>query len=248
MFFRIASKAFIHRRSRIAVAMLALSVGAAVTAAMLSVYYDAARKMRSELRAYGANVMIAPIPGQTFIGQDIVDQISNGQWPAEIAAASPFLYIVATERTGASSNRVVVNGTWIDASQKISPWWKVDGDWITDRGDLAHCLVGTRLARQLRLGLGQQLTLQYRDQSGEAGISNDNGGRSAHPDDDGDAKVEVAGILSTGGPEEDQILISLPAAQKLSGMANRLSAVAISALGDTSHIEGLAAQLNARMP
>lgn len=248
MFFRIAGKAFIHRRSRIAVATLALSVGAAVTAAMLSVYYDATRKMRSELRAYGANVMIAPAPGQAFLSQDTVDQISREHWPAEIAAAAPSLYIVATERTGASSNRVVIDGTWIDAARKINPWWKVDGDWITDRGNLFHCLVGARLARQLRLGLGQQITLQYHDRSLEDAGANGHGGKSVSSVNEAGAKVEVAGILSTGGPEEDQILISLPAAQELSGLTDQLSAVAISALGDTGQIESLAAQLNTRLP
>ena len=97
MFFRIARKALTHRRSRVIVAVLALAVGAAVAAAMLSVYYDAGRKMSRQLRAYGANVMLEPAAGNEFIRQGTMEQIASDCWPAEIAGAATFLYIVASE-------------------------------------------------------------------------------------------------------------------------------------------------------
>src|SRR5215467_12150652 len=147
MFFRIASKAIVHRRSRIAVAMVALIVGSAVTAAMLSVYYDAGRKMSREMRAYGANVMLAPAEDGAFIDERVMDDINSPQWPAEINAASPYLYAAATARAAASGEGtpVVLSGLWFDQIKKLNPWWQFSGRSIGERADDSYCLVGSAL-------------------------------------------------------------------------------------------------------
>jgi putative ABC transport system permease protein len=267
MFFRIVAKAMTHRRSRIAVALIALAVGASVAAAMLSVYYDAGRKMSRELRAYGANVMVSPSAGAQFIDQRIADDLTGQTWPAEIAGAAPYLYVVATaghtpdstldQALATPLTRVVVAGTWIDAARKVSPWWQISGQWVQSRNDDTHCLVGARLANQLGLRTGQQVTLIYGERPEASGA------RSGEPPGQRPEKsppkggttnpsrgsnFEITGILTTGGSEEDQIVLPLAAAQKLAGLDGRVSALAISAVGDTSQIEGLVSQINTRVP
>ena len=266
MFFRIVAKAMTHRRSRIAVALIALAVGASVAAAMLSVYYDAGRKMSRELRAYGANVMVSPFEGAQFIDQRIGDDLTTQTWPAEIAGAAPYLYIVATagankngdsKPNGESSDanldqgpltRVVVSGTWIDAARKVSPWWQISGQWIQSRNDMTHCLAGARLAKQLGLSAGQQVTLIYgeRPAADEASRARD-AAKTPNKTATG-SNFEIAGILTTGGGEEDQIILPLAAAQKLAGLDGRVSAVAVSAVGNTNQIEALVSQINSRVP
>jgi putative ABC transport system permease protein len=255
MFFRIARKALTHRRSRVIVAVLALAVGAAVAAAMMSVYYDAGRKISRQLRAYGANVMLAPTAGNEFIRQGTLEQIANDSWPAEVAGTAPFLYIVAGEGSDTDSTRVVVAGTWLDAARKISPWWKLDGSWVEDRNDLSHCIVGANLARQLRLTVGRHLILHYGEgprsvaaAGAEAAAGHDAGAGPRDLEKSTGSAFDVAGILTTGAGEDDQILVPLGAAQKLSGLDNRLSAIAISAVGDTGQIASLASEMNARLP
>ena len=228
--------------------MLALSVGAAVAAAMLSVYYDGARKMSRELRAYGANVMLAPAAGQEFIPQQTLSLITGESWSAEVASSAPFLYVVAVTGSPNNLTTVVVTGTWVDAARAVSPWWKIDGSWIDERNDSSHCLVGARLARQLGVGIGRNVVLGY----GGTVSTNPAETQSAVPSGQSqkpkESSFEVAGILSTGGDEEDQVLVSLAAAQKLSGLTDQLSSVEVSAIGDTGHIEALATQMNARLP
>src|SRR5262249_3076324 len=57
----------------------------------------------------------------------------------------------------------------------------------------------------------------------------------------------VAGLLDTGGPEDDQVIVTLTAAQQLSGLGGRLSAVAISASGSPAQIESLASSIDSHV-
>ena len=54
----------------------------------------------------------------------------------------------------------------------------------------------------------------------------------------------VAGILDTGGPEDDQVVVSLKSAQGLAGLPGQLSAIAISASGGQDRVEALASHIN----
>jgi putative ABC transport system permease protein len=253
MFLRILTKAMTHRRNRLGVATVALVVGSSVTTAMLSVYYDAGRKMNRELRAYGANVMLGPKDGSSF-DQSVMNTLASGEWPAEILAAAPFLYIVGevskTHRNttplasliaaapqsspdtaqGAQTGgprAIVVTGTWLDQARKASPWWQVKGDLMQSPDDEADCLAGSHLASQLHLNQNDWIELSY---------------ASARQ------QFKVAGILDTGGPEDDQVVISLNAAQRLSGLPDRLSAVAISASGRPDRVESMASSIGSRVP
>jgi putative ABC transport system permease protein len=252
MFLRILTKAMTHRRNRLGVAIVALVVGSAVTTAMLSVYYDAGRKMNREMRAYGANIMLGPKDGGS-VDQSVLDTLRSGELPAEILAAAPFLYIVAqasqkdhntapdTSLTaaaqsspdaagsvgGGSPGAIVVTGTWFDQARKASPWWQVKGDWISSPDDETDCLVGSHMASQMHLNQNDLIELSYAS------------GRQA---------FKVAGILDTGGPEDDQVIVSLKAAQRLSRLPDRLSAVAISASGSLDRVESLASSIESRLP
>lgn len=283
MFIRIAAKAMTHRRSRLAVATLALVVGSTITTAMLSVYYDAGRKISRELRAYGPNIMVGPKDG-ALLDQGAMDRVVSDRWPAELVAAAPFLYIVAEARQnpsvptqGTASARsasvapasqspgvaVVVAGTWLDQARTASPWWKVSGSWIESRDDESDCLVGAHLASQLRLNRNDRIELSYGDpEAPGGGVTTDEPSRwtrgsmagSLPSSNEAETAISrrgtfiVNGILDTGGPEDDQVLVSLKAAQRLSGLHGLLSAIAMSASGNPDRIESLGASIDSRIP
>src|SRR5262249_51794271 len=60
MFWRIIRRILASNRARLAVILLALGSGAVITAALLNLEVDAKRRLTTEFRAFGANVLIAP--------------------------------------------------------------------------------------------------------------------------------------------------------------------------------------------
>lgn len=60
MFWRIVRRLIAANRGRLIVILLALGAGAAVTAALLNLQIDAKKRLTTEFRAFGANVIIAP--------------------------------------------------------------------------------------------------------------------------------------------------------------------------------------------
>src|SRR5260370_34964149 len=60
MFWRIVRRLLAANRGRLFVILLALGAGAAVTAALLNLQVDAKRRLTTEFRAFGPNVVIAP--------------------------------------------------------------------------------------------------------------------------------------------------------------------------------------------
>jgi putative ABC transport system permease protein len=266
VFLRIVTKAMVHRKSRMAVAIIALVVGSTATAVMLSIYYDAGRKMTRELRAYGANIMLAPRDDESaaedwgkgdapqrrredaetakgkFIDENLLEELKAASWPAEIAGAAPYLYIVAA--AGPSADRtleVVVTGTDFEQVKKVSPWWQVDGDWprAGSPGDNNHqCLVGAKLASSLGLTKGQSLTILFGKNDEEAAVK---------PSAKAGENFKIAAVYTGGGVEDDQILLLLKEAQQMSGLGGRLSAVAVSAVGSAGDVEATATEMDRRL-
>ncbi|HLG17061.1 MAG TPA: FtsX-like permease family protein [Blastocatellia bacterium] len=250
MFFLIIRRALTQRGGRVVVALVALVVGASVAAAMLSVYYDAQQKMSRELRAYGANLMLSPAYSTGFIEQRVLNEIAGGGWPAEITGAEPYLYLVinASPTAGNAGDveaiRAVLAGTWLDQAKKVTPWWEVEGRWIEDRANASDCIVGRRLASQLGVRLGDAITVNFA--GADDGETRRRGDTATGRHSDVSQQFTVAGVLTTGSAEEDQIFVSLEAAQRLGGMAGRVSAIGLSVVGGSEVVEALADRIRAR--
>ena len=225
MFLRILWKLLGASRGRLTVALIALTSGAAVCSALLNVNLDAERKLTQEFRTLGANVVIAPpAAGSDAALADaaVLDRIA-ALHAARVVATAPYLYVAANS----GSQPVILAGTWFDQVSRMNSWWKLDGDWISSRDDRAHCLVGVTAARQLGLAPGGLVELR----SGGHNIS-----------------LTVAGIVTTGGAEDNQILTSLDAAQALAGLAGRVSLVQLSVSGTPAEIESVTRVLADALP
>ena len=220
MFLRILWKLLGASRGRLAVALIALTSGAAVCSAMLNVNLDAERKLTQEFRTLGANVVIAPPSGgeeAALADSAVLDRISALHL-SQVIATVPYLYVAVNS----GSQPVILAGTWFDQVAKMNSWWKLEGGWVSSRDDHEHCLVGFTAARQLGLAPGSMVQLR----SGDHNIS-----------------LTVAGIVTTGAAEDSQILTNLDSAQDLAGLSGRVSLVQLSVSGTPVEIEGVTRRL-----
>lgn len=226
MFLRILWKLLGASRGRLAVALIALTSGAAVCSALLNVNLDAERKLTQEFRALGANLVVAPpasAGGEPALADvAILDRIAALRLTGVVATA-PYLYVAANS----GSQPVILAGTWFDQVAKMNSWWKVEGSWVSSRDDHEHCLVGFTAARQLGLTLGSPVQLR----SGDRSVS-----------------LTVAGIVTTGGAEDYQVLTDLDSAQALAGLPGRISLVQLSVSGNSPEIERAAQTLAQNLP
>jgi putative ABC transport system permease protein len=233
MFGRLLWQMIRGNRGRLAVALVAVVSGAAVISALLNLDLDLERKLTQEFRMLGANLVIssrraAPMADAGAGSPALMDESAAGAALAEnqnsnVAAAAPYLYIAAR----AQDTPVVVAGTWLDQARKLSPTWKLEGDWVASREDETRCLVGRNVARQFQLAPGSQLELTYM-------------GRTAH--------VTVSGVVDAGGTEDNQIFVNLPVAQQLAGLAGKIELVQLSVSGTPAGIAGYAVQLAKALP
>src|SRR5262245_43995596 len=151
---RLLRAALSRRRGTVALAVLAVAIGASVAAAMLHVSADVSRKLSRELRALGPNLLVLPAEGAEADPR----HGSGGAWldaadaGARLAAAGidgvPLLYVVA--RLGTRPVQVV--GADLAAARRLHPSWSIGaGTPVT--------LMGARLMKRLGLTPGVRVTL-----------------------------------------------------------------------------------------
>ncbi len=222
MFWRIVGRLFRASRGRLAVALIALASGATVTTALVNLHFDAERKLGAEFRALGPNFLVLPQDSAArtslsdpqaspLMDESVMDRLAKSQG---VGYSAPFLYVVASIYRGQDSHQVVVAGTWLDRAPQLSPWWKIAGGPIVDRNDTSRCLIGRSVAKQLGFAPGSQIELRYDDQKGERRVS-----------------LIVAGVVDTGGQEDNQVLASLGTVQNLADAKGRVGLIKIRLTG-----------------
>lgn len=224
MFWHILMKSLRHRWSRIAIAVLAVTLGASLAAAALSISVGMEEKVGRTLRAYGANIMLVPksaLLGATNATLQESDLARLDQIPALVSYA-PFLYAVVEGK----GQPLALAGTQFDAATRVNPWWKIAGT-IPANDDRTAAVIGANVAEKWRAKVGDEITLRYRES-----------GRT----------FRVAGILNAGGAEDDQIFVPLASLQQLLNSPGRVSLVQISALNTQAPIEETARALEQMIP
>src|ERR1700719_2295592 len=160
MFWRILRRIFTSNRGRLFVILLALGAGATITAALLNLQIDAKRRITTEFRAFGANVVIAPRDSQGSPQTPLLNQGVLAQLPATVNGqpvyAVPFLYVVGDAFSDADApqnpHSVVIAGTDLVALPYVAPAWKFDpqfqGRPVLPVNDTS-CFVGANVAKQV---------------------------------------------------------------------------------------------------
>jgi len=233
MFWRVLRRSVFANRGRLFVILLALGAGAAVTAALLNLQVDAKRRITTEFRSFGPNVLITPRgSGVASTATNIMKEsaLSKLQSDAENSdyVAIPFLYAVAKLTSGNSTPAVdaVIAGTHLDLLENREPAWKLDPEHPSDYSQ-DECLVGVKLANQLRVRAESSLRLR----SGQRTES-----------------CRLAAVLATGGPEDDQAFVPLAVAQRLADASDRVSVVKVFIGGTPQKINETVNALQQKLP
>src|SRR5437867_6191028 len=98
MFWRIIRRLLGANRGRLFVMLFALGAGAAVTAALLNLQVDAKRRLTTEFRAFGANIVVAPHVPEFNGGPSTIEERKTSQTIREMGNRAtvevPLLYFV----------------------------------------------------------------------------------------------------------------------------------------------------------
>jgi putative ABC transport system permease protein len=236
MFWRIVRRLLTANRGRLIVILLALGAGAAVTAALLNLQVDARRRLTTEFRALGANIIVAPRdanasdPASNTLGESLTEKIPStldGQQVAVLAR----LYVTADALAHDSQTSmpvVVAGGQGNYAAEITKPPKPTDGLVVTFTSVPGpDCWVGERVAARMQLKTLDVLTLR-------------SSGR--------EQKCRVDHVRSIGGPEDDQVFFRLDLTQQLAGLPGRISLIQISAPGTPTAIDDYIADLQKKLP
>ncbi len=226
MFVRLVYESFRRQTRRKLLVAIAVTLGAAVSTAMIAIATDIGDKISNELRSYGANLVVTPeednldvqigsvnlMPAGSgaYLKEADLPKIKGIFWRNNIIGFTPELSVNVKNRGG----DVTLVGTYFSKALKFGtqefttgaqttfPWWKVNGAWPTD--DSEDVLLGTQLADRLNLESGKQVEID---------------GTLHH----------ITGIVFTGGAEDRQMVAPLRLAQTLAGRRDAVRKIFVSA-------------------
>ena len=232
MFWTMVKGALIRQRGRFFLIALTVALGVSLAAAMLNVMFDVGDKVNQELKAFGANITVAPknasllndVYGvgsdsghKEYLNEEDLGKIKTIFWTNNIVAFTPML----NGTVSVNGQNVNLTGTWFNyhmtlptgdafdtGVEEMKSWWQIDGDWPKDNTD--QVLVGQKLAESLQVKTGD--TLSYRRADGTQG------------------QFVIAGIVSGGGNEDNAILASLPVGQQALNLKGKVSEIEVSAI------------------
>jgi putative ABC transport system permease protein len=235
--------------------MAALALGMAVATAALSVSLDIGDRLAEEFRSLGANLLVTPTADSlpleiggvdyrpanagAYLPEADLGKLKTIFWRHNIVGFAPILELPAFASGGANSKMpaalpVELIGTWVKHDvqipdgtvyvagvEKTNPWWQLkDGQWFTesiaentDSGvHSIEVVVGEKFAFRNGLKVGSTLNLASKT------------GRSVL------FSVKVVGILTTGGPEDEAVVVPLAFAQELANQPGVYRRLYVSAM------------------
>ena len=226
MFWRIVRRLLSANRGRLWVMLLALAAGAAITAALLNLQVDAKRRLTIEFRAFGANVVVAARDTggsrAPTLQEPVIKQVPLplGNQPVSVVGVLYLIADVHSDHPGPPT-KVVLAGETGDNRQLAG------GTSSKDSGHPMNCLVGSKVADELRLRKNENLVLASQAKQ---------------------ETCQAVRVRATGGPEDTQIIIPLAAAQKLADLPGRLSLLQIGVPGTPEAINNYIALLAESLP
>ncbi len=232
MFWLMVKGALIRQRGRFLLIALTVALGVSLAAAMLNVMFDVGNKVNQELKAFGANITVAPknasllndVYGvnsesghREYLKEEDLGKIKTIFWTNNIVAFAPTLNGTVTVK----DRSVNLTGTWFNyhmslptgeefdtGVEMMKSWWQIDGQWPKD--GTQQVLVGQKLAETLQVKVGD--TVAYQKVDGTQG------------------SFVVTGIVAGGGAEDNEILASLPVVQQALGLPGKVSEIEVSAI------------------
>ena len=226
MFVRLVYESFRRQTRRKLLMAIAVTLGAAVSTAMIAIAIDIGDKISHELRSYGANLVVTPEDdsldvqigsvnltpaGGSYLSEADLPKIKGIFWRNNIAGFTPELPV--NVKVGSTDATLV--GTYFSKTLKFGnqefttgacktfPWWKVNGTWPAD--DSNQVMVGEKLAAEHGLEAGGKIEI-----NGTA--------------------YQVSGIVSTGSAEDKQVIAPLSVAQAIVRQPGAVRKIFVSAV------------------
>lgn len=222
-----------HQRARLSIAALAMALGAALVSGLLNLSGDIGGQVGRELRVYGANLIIRPREQSLRVGSGALDfgEVGTAATIREadlvmvrrvsgVVGVVPYLYAVV-ETEGQSA---ILAGGDLAAARALNGWWQVQGRWPETEDQV---LVGTRAAAALGLKPQEAVKVGYGNET-----------RMLH----------VAGLLETGGVEDDQLVADLSLVQSLTDQPGQVGLAMVSSLTSDRPLEAVAREVQALLP
>ena len=237
MFFRMVKGTLIRQWKKMILIAFTIGLGASLATAMLSVVLDVGDKVNKELKTFGANITV--MPKRQSVVSDLYD-VSGGKssgaylkenelgkiktifWAFNIVDYTPF---VKSNVKLSDGSDVQVVGSWfnhhmdlptgeqLDAGiASLRSWWEIkDGKWIDEQANSNEndCMIGSKLAEKLGVKAGDKVKVKGSKEERE---------------------LNIVGVFSSGGDEDERIFTGLKAAQALSGLEGKIDSIEVSAL------------------
>jgi putative ABC transport system permease protein len=232
MFWRIERRLLTTNYGRLFVILLALGAGAAVTSALLNLQIDAKKRLTTEFRALGANVIVAPRQASNGESGATLDEGLLSQLPTQFdgktVPAVGFLFVIGeVAKPGAVHfDPAVIAGIEGHGLTEIRPGRRTE--YLANlESDPDSCEVGAKAAAQFKVHAGD--SLQLRNQGREA-------------------SCKIFALVATGGAEDTQVFSRLKTAQALADLEGRISLIQLSVTGTPDSVKLFISNLGQRLP
>jgi putative ABC transport system permease protein len=232
----------IRRKSRMLVALLAVTIGATILSGLIMIYYDIPRQMGQEFRSYGANFVILPAGNEATISMDVMREAVSRLPVGNVTGIAPYRYRMVK----INEQPFMAAGTDISGVRKTSPYWFVQGRWPETSGEV---LIGQEAADLIRLMPGSKFTitgsgftLQSEETEEIAEPAAGTGGNSFS------VEFTVSGILQTGGAEEAFLFMALEDFEAMVNESGKLDVIECSISADAETLEALAGRISEQVP
>jgi putative ABC transport system permease protein len=276
MFWRILGRLIRASRGRLAVAMIAIASGAAVTTALVNLHFDAERKLSTEFRTLGANVVILPSLSSSLSAQEeflrsnsnvnhpeMSDRfrallLNTPESPVDDPLSSKLVFGLSLTSLGAIPG--------VDRT-RLAPVVYIVATYSSGESTIATqqpiVLAGTWLDRAAFLEpwwkiKGAPITdrndsencLVGRTVARQLGLEPGSHLQLQYKDWLGmrSTNFKVSGVIDSGGQEDSQVFANLQVVQNLGGLGSGIGLVQMSIPGTPTEIEHAITQISAALP
>ena len=225
MYIRMITASLLRRRTRMIIALLAITIGAMILSGLVTIYIDVPRQMGAQFRNYGANMIFTSAEGD-ISPEDVRTAVSV--IPSEkLVGLAPYRY----ETVRINDRPVMAAATDMEGAKAASPFWAVDGEWPEEGGQI---MIGKNVAATYNLKPGKKMTCSYLPEQEDVM--------------DNYMDFTVTGILDTGGNEEDYVYMSFEDMEELTGESTAYDICELSVLAAADELETISQTINSSAP
>lgn len=190
------------KKGRVAVTVLALAIATAMLVMAGGIYLGISEKLGSELKTYGANVLMSPGGDAFYLGEDVLQRLAGEPL---VSGMTPQLYqaaLLMKEGGTRGAAHVEVIGTDVG---RLVEGMRLEGKAPAE----GEILLGANLRDALKAAVGESVTVKTGD-----GVV---------------WRLRVSGLIETGGKEDNAIIAPLAEVQRIFSLQGKLSAVLLRA-------------------